>query len=139
MSSISNYMADVISVTYSFNKVIDHKLNINDMTEEDVKILRNILIRIRTDTKLLNAIREFNISFFNLDCNCTGGVSATLKNTMALSAKLAHILISIFVFDYWGICKISFFINLLKKNYLKLLNYIMISNIIHKNEIKLLI
>ena len=39
------------------------------MTEANAKILRKMLIRIQTNTKLLNAIINFNSSFANLDVN----------------------------------------------------------------------
>ena len=63
------------------------------MTEEDANILRTFLIRIRTDPKLLNTIIRFEESSVALDCSWKTGVSSTLNNNNASSAKLANILI----------------------------------------------
>ena len=86
--SINNY-------TTAISNIILNRLAIGNMTEEDAKILRNMLIRIRTDAKLKNANRSFNASFRNLDTSWIAGISSTSNNDIASSAKLASILISL--------------------------------------------
>ena len=59
MSSINIFTEERLNnYTTAINNIILHRLNIGIITEEDAKILRNMLIRIRTDTKLINAIRS---------------------------------------------------------------------------------
>ena len=77
------------------NNAISHRLEAGTMTEADAKILRKMLIRIRTDTNLLNAIKEFNAAFGNLDVNWTIGATSDLNYNMDSSVKLASILASI--------------------------------------------
>ena len=45
--------------TKGINNAIKNKLEAGIMTEADSKILCKMLIRIRTDSNLLNAIKEF--------------------------------------------------------------------------------
>ena len=65
------------------------------MTEADAKILRKMLIRIRTDTNLLNAIKGFNIAFSTLDINWTISATSILNHNMDSSVKIANLLASI--------------------------------------------
>ena len=70
MSSIS-YSIDgrITNFTNFYNGVINHRRYIGTMTEEDAKILRNMLVRIQTDTELFNFIKSFNKSLLYLDIN----------------------------------------------------------------------
>ena len=69
---------------------IKNKLEAGIMSELDAKILRKMLIRIRTDTNLLNAINGFNIAFGTLDLNWTIGATSVLNDTLDSSIKLAN-------------------------------------------------
>ena len=98
MSSISNSKNEGINNFINFiNGVINHRLDIGTMTEEDAKILRNMLIRIRNDTELFNAIKSFNKSLLYLDINWTTGVSSTYDDNTTTSVKFANILASLLV------------------------------------------
>ena len=77
------------------NNTISYKLEAGTMTEADAKILRKMLIRIRTDTNLLNDIKEFNIAFSTLGLNWTIGATSILNDNMNSSIKLASLLASI--------------------------------------------
>ena len=77
------------------NNAIKNKLEAGIMTEADAKILRKMLIRIRIDINLLNAIKEFSIAFGNLDVNWTIGATSILNDNMNSSIKLASLLASI--------------------------------------------
>ena len=81
--------------TMCINSAIKNRLEAGTMTEADANILRKMLIRIRTDTNLLNTIEEFNASFGNLDINWTIGATSILNDKMDSSVKLASILASI--------------------------------------------
>ena len=83
--------------TNCINSAINHRLEVGTMTEVDTKIQRKMLIRIQTDTELLNSIRIWNESFLNLDINWTIGASSVLNDNMDSSAKLASILASLLV------------------------------------------
>ena len=77
------------------NSVIKDKLEAGTMTETDAKILRKMLIRIRTDINLLNAVQGFMSSFSTLDLNWTIGATSVLNDNMDSSLKLANLLASI--------------------------------------------
>ena len=79
------------------NSAIKNKLEAGIMTKTDGKILRKMLIRIRTDTNLLNAIKEFNIAFSTLDLIWTIGATSILNDNMDSSVKLASLLALIIV------------------------------------------
>ena len=92
MSLISNSTdLDINNYTSSLNTIINHKLNANTMTKEDANILRNMLLRIQTNTKLRNAIGSFNESFLNLED------SWTTDDNIASSAKLASLLVLLLI------------------------------------------
>ena len=96
MSSKSNSKKESLNkFTKCINSAIKHRLEAGTITEADANILRKILIRIRTDTELLNAIKEFNASFGNLDINWTIGATSVLTDKMDSSVKLASVLASI--------------------------------------------
>ena len=78
--------------TKSINNTINHKLEAGTMTETEAKILRKMLIRIRTDTNLLNAVKEFTSAFNTLDLNWTIGATSVLNDNMDSSVKLANLL-----------------------------------------------
>ena len=83
--------------TQCVNGAIKNKLEAGTITEADVKVLHKMLIRIRTDTNLLDAIKEFTASFSNLDVNWTIGNTSVLNDNMDSSVKLASLLALIFV------------------------------------------
>ena len=78
--------------TKGINNTINHKLEAGTMTETDAKILRKMLIRIRTDTNLLNAVKGFTSAFNILDINWTIGTTSVLNDNMDSSLKLANLL-----------------------------------------------
>ena len=78
------------------NNAIKDKLEDGTMTETDAKILRKMIIRIRTDTNLLNAIKGFIVAFSTLDINWTIGNTSVLNDNMDSSLKLSSLLTSIF-------------------------------------------
>ena len=78
--------------TKGINNIINHKLEAGTMTEADAKILRKMLIRIRTDTNLLNAVKGFTSAFNTLDLNWTIGTTSVLNDNMDSSLKLANLL-----------------------------------------------
>ena len=98
MSSTNNSTDECINNFINFiNGVINHRLDIGTMTKEDAKLLRNILIRIRNDTELFNAIKSFNKFLLYLDFNWTAGVSSISNDNTTTSVKLANILASLLV------------------------------------------
>ena len=74
------------------NNSIKNKLEAGIMTETDAKILRKMLIQIRTDINLLNAIKEFSIAFGNLDLNWTIGATSVLNDSIDSNIKIASLL-----------------------------------------------
>ena len=60
MSSTSTTDERVNSITIAINAVIQRELAAKTMTETDAIALRDILIRIRTDTAFLNALTNFS-------------------------------------------------------------------------------
>ena len=89
MSSIRHSIDDhITNFTNFYNGVINHRLYIGTMTEEDAKILRNMLARIQTDPELLKAIRTFNKSLLYLNDNWTTGVSLIYDDDTITSIKL---------------------------------------------------
>ena len=98
MSSTNNSTDERINNFINFiNGVINHRLDVGTMTEEDAKLLRNMLIRIRNDTELFNAIKSFNESLLYLDFNWTAVVSSISNDNTTTSIKLASILASLLV------------------------------------------
>ena len=78
------------------NNAIKDKLEDGTMTEIDANILRKMVIRIQTDTNVLNAIKWFIVAFGSLDVNWTFGNTSVLNDNMDSSLKLANLLASIF-------------------------------------------
>ena len=78
------------------NNALKDKLEDGTMTETDAKILRKMIIRIQTDTNLLNAIKGFIAAFSTLDINWTIGNTSVLNDNMDSSIKLSTLLTSIF-------------------------------------------
>ena len=74
------------------NSAIKDKLEAGIITEADAKILRNMFIRIQTDTNLLNAVKGFMSAFSTLDLNWTIGTTSVLNDNMDSSLKLANLL-----------------------------------------------
>ena len=74
------------------NSAIKNKLEAGIMTKTDGKILRKMLIRIRTDNNLLNAVKGFMSAFGILDINWTMGSTSVLNDNMDSSLKLANLL-----------------------------------------------
>ena len=70
MSSTSNSINERINnITIGVNAIIQYKLYAGTITEEDANILRDMLIRIRTNPELLNVIIDFNESFLAMNGN----------------------------------------------------------------------
>ena len=70
MSSTSNSINERINnITIGVNAIIQYKLYTGTITEEDANILRDMLIRIRTNPELLNVIIDFNESFLAMNGN----------------------------------------------------------------------
>ena len=81
MSSTSKSTDNLLNnFTLSVSTAIKHELDVGTITDEDAKILRKVLIRIQTDTKLLNAIIKFNALFLNLDINWIAAAFSVLNN-----------------------------------------------------------
>ena len=78
------------------DNAIKDKLEDGTMTETDGKILRKMIIRIQTDTNLLNAIKGFIVALSTLDINWTIGNTSVLNDNMDTNLKLASLLTSIF-------------------------------------------
>ena len=98
MSSINKSTDDrITNFTNFYNGVINHRLYSGTMTEEDAKILRNMLVRIQTDTELFNAIKSFNKSLLYLDINWTTGISSIYDDNTTASVKLVILLASLLV------------------------------------------
>ena len=98
MSSTSNSTNNQINnFTNCINSAINRGLKAGTMTEADVKIRRKMLIRIQTDTELLNAINEFNVSLAYLDVKWTIGATSVLNDNMDSTVKLSSILGSLLV------------------------------------------
>ena len=68
--------------TYILTKIIQTELT-TTTNDIDANALRELLIRIQTDTKLLNAIIEFNESFMNLS-DCWHSRSSSTSNAQVL-------------------------------------------------------
>ena len=62
------------------------------MTEADANILRKMLIRIRTDINLRNAVKGFTSAFSTWDLNWIIGAISVLNDSMDSSIKLANLL-----------------------------------------------
>ena len=98
MFTTSNFTNNHINNYTNFiNSTINNRIDAGIMTKADFKIIRKILIRIQTDTNFLNAIKEFNVSFANLDINWTIGATSVLNYNMDSSIKLTSILVSLLV------------------------------------------
>ena len=100
MFSTSNSIDEgVKSFTTAINSIINNRLKDHTMTEEDATVLGEMLARIQTDPKLLNAVYRFNDSVINLDSSWSGispGVTLDIS-TKPSCANLAHILVSLLV------------------------------------------
>ena len=94
MSSTSNSINERLNnYSTSLSNANKNGLDNGTLTETDAKIIRKVLIRIQTETELLNAIKKFNASFLNLDINYMKGPPSVLNNNKYSSAKLAIMLI----------------------------------------------
>ena len=97
-SSTNNSMDERINNYTNFiNDVINHRLYIGTMTNEEANILRHMLNRIRNDTELFNSSSNFNDSLISLDFNWIAGVSSNSNDNTIVSVKLASILASLLV------------------------------------------
>ena len=74
------------------NSAIKDKLEAGIMTEADANILRKMLIRIRTDINLRNAVKGFTSAFSTWDLNWIIGAISVLNDSMDSSIKLANLL-----------------------------------------------
>ena len=71
---------------YILTNIIQNEL-ITTTNVIEANALRELLIRIQTDTKLLNAIIEFNESFLNLS-DCWHSRSSSTSNAQVLARML---------------------------------------------------
>ena len=71
---------------YILTNIIQNEL-ITTTKVIEANALRELLIRIQTDTKLLNAIIEFNESFLNLS-DCWNSRSSSTSNAQILARML---------------------------------------------------
>ena len=63
-----NYMNErVNNITIGVNAIIQYQLDAGTITEKDSNVLRDILIRIRTNPELLNVIIDFNEFFLAMN------------------------------------------------------------------------
>ena len=70
MSSTNNSIDErVNNITIGVNAIIQYKLDAGTITEEDANVIRDMLIRIRTNPELLNVIIEFNESYLAVNGN----------------------------------------------------------------------
>ena len=84
MSSTSNSMDKCAHITISFNAIIKNSLANGTMTNMDANRIRNMLIKIKTNTELLNSINNFNNFFLMLHAHSASSSSVT-SNTDATS------------------------------------------------------
>ena len=96
MSSTSNSTDERINtITIAINNIILYRLGDGTITEADAKLLSNLLLRIRTEPDLLNAIMRFNESFIALDINRKSTASSVSNNNTVSSAKIASMIVSL--------------------------------------------
>ena len=70
MSATSNsFDQRVKNITICANAIIQYKLDAGTITEKDTNVLRNTLIRIRTNPKLKDVIIDFNESSLAINGN----------------------------------------------------------------------
>ena len=70
-SSTANSIEECNNITNFVNINIQYEINAGVIRDDDhyVKLIRNVLIRMRTDTVLLNAIINFRKSFLDLNAS----------------------------------------------------------------------
>ena len=69
MSSTSNSMDKCAYIIISVNAIIKNSLANGTMTNMDANRIRNMLIKIKTNTELLNSINNFNDFFSDVTCS----------------------------------------------------------------------
>ena len=109
MSSINNSFDErVNNITIGVNAVIQYKLDAGIINEEDANVLRDMLIRIRTNLELLKVIIDFNESFLAMNNiymnervnNITIGVNAITqykRDTGTITEEDANVLRDILI------------------------------------------
>ena len=86
-STITNERVD--RVTNAFNASIERGLATKTMSVEHANILRDMLIRIRTDTALLDAIISFASSYLAVNATWASSANANASSTASASAILS--------------------------------------------------
>ena len=84
-SSTANSMEECNNITNFVNLNIQCGINVRITRDDEhrVKLLRDVLIRMRTDTTLLNAIINFRKSFMDLNA-CLVSINGTTSNAFLL-------------------------------------------------------
>ena len=83
-SNITNERVD--RITNAFNASIERGLATKTMSVEHANILRDMLIRIRTDTALLDAIISFASSYLAVNATWASSANANASSTASTSA-----------------------------------------------------
>ena len=79
----------VDSITIAINAVIQRELAAKTMNEDDATALRDILIRIQTDTAFLNALTNFSNYYLLSRALWASNASANSSSNTAISTDAA--------------------------------------------------
>ena len=94
MSSTITTEERVNNFINAINDIIQFRLEYKRMNEDEANVLREMLIRIRTDTALLAAITNFNNSFLTLKANWDSINSYTSSISPTSNANLLNAIIN---------------------------------------------
>ena len=85
MSSTSTTNECVYNITIAVNNVIQYELAVKILNNAEANNFRDLLVPIRTDTQLLNALKDLSESFMDLN-NCLSSSTFSIASVSPIKS-----------------------------------------------------